>query len=211
MKEFVLAIAVFLGKAIGFAGRILPARMDYVWHVFCRALYTARVGGGFRHVGKGARLAPGIALRHPEYISLGRGCSIMSHCVLECCPQAGGDLHMNIGAGVSLGEYSHVTCARSVEIGEGTLTGRFVLITDNAHGHSAYEEKDIAPILRDIASKGPVVIGRNVWIGDKATILPGVCVGDGAIIGANAVVVKDVPAYTVVGGNPARIKKTIAT
>ena len=52
-------------------------------------------------------------------------------------------------------------------------------------------------------------IGDNVWIGDKVTILPGVHIGDGAVIGANAVVVKDVRPYTVVGGNPAKIIKEI--
>ena len=63
------------------------------------------------------------------------------------------------------------------------------------------------PLERPITSKGPVVIGNNVWIGDKATILPGVTIGDGAVIAANAVVTKDVPAYSVVGGNPARVIK----
>ena len=51
------------------------------------------------------------------------------------------------------------------------------------------------------------MIGDNVWIGDKATVLPGVTIGDGAVIAANAVVTKDVPAFTVVAGNPARIIK----
>ena len=58
-----------------------------------------------------------------------------------------------------------------------------------------------------IVSKGPVVIGDNVWIGDKVTVLPGVTIGDGAVIAANAVVTKDVPAYSVVAGNPAKIIK----
>lgn len=56
-------------------------------------------------------------------------------------------------------------------------------------------------------SKGDVTIGDNVWIGDKATVLPGVTIGDGAVIAANTVVTHDVPAYSVVGGNPARIIK----
>ena len=56
-------------------------------------------------------------------------------------------------------------------------------------------------------SKGPITIGKNVWIGDKATILPGVTIGDGAVIAANAVVTKNVSAYNIVGGNPARIIK----
>ncbi|MCM3611646.1 acetyltransferase [Planococcus sp. MERTA32b] len=55
----------------------------------------------------------------------------------------------------------------------------------------------------------PVIIGNNVWIGGRAVINPGVTVGDNAIIASGAVVVKDVPANTVVGGNPARVIKEI--
>ena len=53
-------------------------------------------------------------------------------------------------------------------------------------------------------SKGDTVIGNDVWIGYNATIMPGVAIGDGAIIGSNSTVVKDVEPYTIVGGNPAR-------
>ena len=53
-----------------------------------------------------------------------------------------------------------------------------------------------------------MVIGNDVWIGDKATILPGVTIGDGAVVAANAVVTKDVPPYSIVGGNPARVIKS---
>jgi virginiamycin A acetyltransferase len=53
-------------------------------------------------------------------------------------------------------------------------------------------------------NKGDIIIGNDVWIGYNATIMAGVTVGDGAIIGANATVVKDVAPYTIVGGNPAK-------
>lgn len=56
-----------------------------------------------------------------------------------------------------------------------------------------------------MVSKGGVHIGKNVWIGDKATILPGVSIGEGTVVAANAVVTKDVPPFCVVGGNPARV------
>jgi acetyltransferase-like isoleucine patch superfamily enzyme len=57
------------------------------------------------------------------------------------------------------------------------------------------------------ATKGDVVIGNDVWIGFRAIILSGVTIGDGAVIAAGAVVTKDVPAYGIVGGNPAKLIK----
>ena len=61
-----------------------------------------------------------------------------------------------------------------------------------------------APLPSDLSIKGNTVIGNDVWIGQNAVILPGVNVGDGAIIGANSIVGRDVPPYTIVVGNPAR-------
>ena len=63
------------------------------------------------------------------------------------------------------------------------------------------------PSLSDLPFKGDTVIGNDVWIGRESIIMPGVKIGDGAIIAAYSVVVKDVPAYTVYGGNPARFIK----
>lgn len=60
------------------------------------------------------------------------------------------------------------------------------------------------PIAEDMPFKGDTVIGNDVWIGQNATILPGVHIGDGAIIGANSVVGSDVESYIIVAGNPAR-------
>lgn len=57
--------------------------------------------------------------------------------------------------------------------------------------------------LTNLPSKGDIVIGNDVWLGYEATIMPGVKIGDGAVIAAKSVVIKDVPAYTIVGGNPA--------
>lgn len=62
-----------------------------------------------------------------------------------------------------------------------------------------------APPLSELPLKGDTVIGNDVWIGQNSTILPGVHIGDGAIIGLGSVVASDVPAYTIAAGNPARI------
>ena len=64
-----------------------------------------------------------------------------------------------------------------------------------------------APELTELPYKGDTVIGNDVWIGENVTILPGVHIGDGAIIGANSVVSKDIPAYSICAGNPCVVKK----
>lgn len=63
------------------------------------------------------------------------------------------------------------------------------------------------PHLDQLPHKGDIVVGNDVWIGRESIIMPGVKIGDGAIIAAYSVVVKDVPAYTVYGGNPAKFIK----
>ena len=61
------------------------------------------------------------------------------------------------------------------------------------------------PKLSDLPLKGDTVVGNDVWIGQNVTVLPGVHIGDGAVVGANSVVSKDVPPYHVVGGNPVKV------
>ena len=105
----------------------------------------------------------------------------------------------------------YITAINNITIGNNILTGKWVTITDNSHGEVTLEQMHQDPLKRPVVSKGPVHIGDNVWIGDKATILPHVSIGDGAIIAANAVVTKDVPPYSVAAGNPAKIIKTFKT
>ena len=64
-----------------------------------------------------------------------------------------------------------------------------------------------APDLTELPFKGNTIVGNDVWIGENVTILPGVHIGDGAIIGANSVVSKDIPAYSISAGNPCVVKK----
>lgn len=184
-------------------------KLDFPLYMLRRKIFTLTHKCLFKSFGKGSKLAQGTILMRVGYVTIGNDSSIMSNCVIECCPNAGLQPELIIGDNVSIGEYCHITCADRVVIGNGVLTGRFVLITDNGHGANLPEEMDIMPLKRKTCSKGPIVIGNNVWIGDKATILPNVKIGDCAIIGANSVVTKDVPAFAVVGGNPAKILKII--
>lgn len=209
MTKLIFKITGILGCTVGILSKVWPCKLDFVWYTFCRHVVTARNQHRFKNFGPKSLLAPGITLLSPQYISIGNNTSIMRYCVLETCPDAKLHPKLNIGNDVSIGEYTHITCAQRIEIGDGLLTGRFVLITDNGHGKSSADEIPIPPILRSVHSNGPIKIGKNVWIGDKATILPNVTIGDGAIVAANAVVTKDIPAYTIVAGCPAKIVKTI--
>ena len=65
-----------------------------------------------------------------------------------------------------------------------------------------------APQDKELPFKGDTIVGNDVWIGYESTIMPGVTIGDGVIIAAKSVVVNDIPAYSIVGGNPAQIIRT---
>lgn len=106
-------------------------------------------------------------------------------------------LEMNQGA--CLGPYSEVYNLGPVYFGENSVLSQYSYICNGTHDLST---------LRLPLMIGEITIGRNVFIGAKALILPGISIGDGAVIGAGSVVTKDVEAWSVVGGNPAReIKK----
>ena len=153
-----------------------------------------------------------IITHDPHCILIGEGSRIHHHAIITAWQHhftGDGDAELTIGAGADIGEYTHITARGHMHIGDNLLTGRWVTITDNGHGSTDLANLMEAPALRKLFSKGDVFIGNNVWIGDKATILPGVTIGDGVIVAANSVVTKDVPSYCVVAGNPAKVIRQV--
>lgn len=88
-----------------------------------------------------------------------------------------------------------------VTIGDGALVGHDAVLTTLNH--------DLDPRRRADMHPAPVVVGRNVWLGANVTVLPGVTIGDDAVVGAGAVVTQDVPAGTVAVGVPARVVRSV--
>lgn len=117
---------------------------------------------------------------------------------------------ISIGKNCNFGDFLNLTAVNEIVIGNNVLTGRWVTISDNAHGQFCREDLCIPPQERKMFSKGRVVIKDNVWIGDKVTILAGVEIGESAIIGANSVITHDVPPFSIVAGCPARVLRRIA-
>lgn len=112
-----------------------------------------------------------------------------------------------IGDNVSINYDVHIACINRIVIGAGTLLGSKILITDHFHGDTSLENLQIPPSERLLSSKGPIVIGENVWIGEGVAIMPGVTIGNNSIIGANSVVTSDIPEFCVAAGTPAKVVK----
>lgn len=108
---------------------------------------------------------------------------------------------LRIGDKVVFGGDTRVNCQLDIEIGAATLVADWVYIADFDH---RFDELDM-PIKDQGIAKLPVRIGPDVWLGTKCTVTRGVRIGQGAVVGAHAVVTRDVPAYSVVGGVPAKV------
>ena len=147
-----------------------------------------------------------------KYISIGENTHFDKECVLTSYDHTLDGTtftpEIQIGTGCDFGAWNHITAINRIVIGDNLLTGKWVTITDNSHGTTDAETLQTEPLTRKMVSKGAVIIGKNVWIGDKATVLPGVTIGEGAVIAANSVVTKDVAPFTVVAGNPAKEVKS---
>ncbi|MDE6549302.1 MAG: acyltransferase [Muribaculaceae bacterium] len=178
-----------------------------------RVIYSGYVSRKFRKFGKNTIIDyEQVLIRGEKYIQIGDDCYIGRGGQLTATENHGREKwtpEMIIGDNCKIGTYCHITAIKGIYIGNNVLTGKSILITDNAHGTSERAMLDIPPTLRSLSSVGPVTIGDNVWIGDKASIMPGVTIGKGSIVAANSVVTHDVPPYCVVGGIPAKIIKRL--
>lgn len=151
-------------------------------------------------------------VRGKQYIKIGKGFTTGFNCRIDA-------LNINnlkekylleIGENVEINDDVHIGATEKIIIGDNVLIASKVYISDHNHGSYKGEEQDSPmsiPKKRKIYSS-PIKIEKNVWIGEFVSILQGVTIGEGAIIGTMSVVTKDIPAYTIAVGSPAKpIKK----
>ncbi len=156
---------------------------------------------------------PSACIRGLNRMDLGENFHSGKHLWLEAVPNPGeteGAPKIQIGHHVSVNENVHIASISLVKIGNNVLMASRIFISD--HNHGIYEGEyasnpEIYPNDRVIAPGHPVIIEDNVWIGEMVSVLPGVTIGRGSVIGSNSVVTRSIPPYSIAAGAPARTIK----
>lgn len=209
MKHQIRTILKFI---ISFINLFYNHKIQRIIDKFQINIYSIWISKQFPQIGDNVKFVGNLTLVGQQYIHIQDKSTFGYGCILTAWDSYGSQKlspHITIGKNSHFGEYNHITAINSIIIGNGVLTGRWVTITDNAHGKSCYEDLCIEPYKRNLYSKGPVIIEDNVWIGDKVSILPNVRIGKSSIIAANSVVTKDIPPFSIAAGIPAKIVKII--
>jgi acetyltransferase-like isoleucine patch superfamily enzyme len=151
----------------------------------------------FARLGRGVVFEPGVLVFHPEQIEIGDDVYVGYQTILKGYYKGG----MTIGSGAWVGPQCFFHSAGGLTIGRNVGIGPGVKIITSRHA----EEGTDRPILHSRLEFAPVVVEDDADLGVGSIVLPGVTVGRGAQVGAGAVVSRDVPAYAVAAGVPARV------
>jgi acetyltransferase-like isoleucine patch superfamily enzyme len=218
----------YQAKAVGVSG--LGAFLRYELTISLLGTLSGALGYGlrkqfypplFKQVGTGVIWGKGIVLRHPSQISLGDRVAMDDYGLLDA--SGAGEAGVVVGNDVIISrnciiqgktgpvviqERTDIGCNVVISSGGGISIGKAVLIGGNCYiggGRYLTDRLDLPMLDQGVYSKGPVVIEDDVWLGAGATVLDGVHIGKGCVVGAGAVVTKDIPDYAIAVGVPARV------
>ncbi len=146
-----------------------------------------------------------IDIRGKKYMKVGRGFTTGYSCRMEAYP-VNSEITLEIGNNFQMNDYVHITAMEKVLIGNNVLLASKIYISDCSHGSYSGDENDSSPLEipkeRKLFSK-PIVIEDNVWLGEFVSVLPGITIGKGTIVGANSVVSRSLPPNVIAVGSPA--------
>lgn len=179
------------------------------WERFGR---LAAITAGSRRAARFAAFGPGTTICFPPAVLLGEHAirlgsgTVIGPAVTLSAGMAEGqqllsDRIVTIGDRCVIGRGSSIVGHLQVEIGDDVYTGPGIYVTDQNHGWTDLDR----PIGHQARPERPVRIGAGSWLGAGAVVLPGVTIGEHVVVGAGCVVTRDVPARSVVVGNPARV------
>lgn len=179
-----------VARIVGYAARVSLDRGYPAERIVRGTLIGAR-SGAWR-----LKLCRNVQLERPRRIRLGYGVTIHANCQLLA-----GRGHIAIGDDTHLAGGTVLAGLGGIDIGRGCAISSGVAIYSVTN---QFSQKPTASILDNDVMYAPVAIGEDVWIGAGATVLPGVTIGAHAVIGAGSVVNRDIPAWQVVAGTPAK-------
>lgn len=191
------------------------------WPAFCqrcsilwRNLYSAYIRHQFRQCGELKLGSTQLHLFGLRYMEFGDQVEMHFNARVQCIDYfQPTDQHFKprliLHDHVVVQAMCHIGCIDRVEIGEWSTMGARCYITDHTHGGTSREELLLPPRKRPLVSRGPVKIGKYVHLGEGVCVMPGVTIGDYSVIGAGAVVTRDIPPFCVAVGSPAKVIKQI--
>lgn len=144
-----------------------------------------------------------LQIRGKKNIRIGNRCSIQYNSWLAACPLHNDSCILQIEDGCIIGHFNHIYATKSIVIHRNVLTADKVYISDNLH---SYDNINMAVMHQPILQNKSVDIGEGSWLGENVCVL-GAHIGKHCVVGANAVVTKDIPDYSVAVGVPAKIIK----
>jgi acetyltransferase-like isoleucine patch superfamily enzyme len=158
-------------------------------------------GGVLGRLGHGSSIGPGWRIESPASVFIGDNVLMGRDGWISFDPDSRSQARLTVGSGSYIGNYFLVSLSRKIAIAEKVMISDRVYIGDSNHRHSA---PNMPIIDQGLVYEGDVTIGAGSWISVGAAILPGVTIGKNCVVGANAVVTRDVPDGVTVGGVPAR-------
>lgn len=163
--------------------------------------YTALLRQRLGNCGRLTRIHPPCRVTEGAGVAIGDDVTIMEGVWLNAKQTATGLPSLVIGDNSYIGRFCHINAIQSVVIEPEVLIADRVYISDEEH---VFSRRDLPIIRQGTRFKGPVTLQSGCWIGEGASILPGITIGKNAIVAAGAVVTRSVVDFSIVGGVPAR-------
>jgi acetyltransferase-like isoleucine patch superfamily enzyme len=168
--------------------------------------FSVLVRGAFASFGNHSVLQPPLRVSREYRIAIGSNVFVGSGSWLQVLEDGPG-VALEVGDGTSIAGNCVLSAARSVRLGRQVLLARNVYISDHIH---AYGDTSRAVLEQGVEQVAEVVVDDGAWLGQNVVVCPGVRVGRGAVIGANSVVLEDVPDHSLAVGAPARVVRGFA-
>lgn len=172
----------------------------------CRYLWFQRPFG-LKRLGRDSFVRRPVKLLGRKNISIGNRTSIGAHGLLYAVDSYAKRRYspeINIGDNVYIGRHVYLTAAYGITIENGSVLSEHVYITDLNHG---FDPNKGLIMNQDLNTNGKVLIGPNCFLGYRVAVMPGVVLGHWCIVGANSVVTRSFPPYSMIAGSPARLIK----